>query len=144
VYPPIFVTACCDPKHGKAYEDVIEHPNLTKSIACLPHIHDAGALGSVVALLSAKVCVESTANRAALPRAHSTEWKATMHHEFNSFVGNGKGELVDPPERRAVVKIMWVNKIKSDTRGEVSRDKARFVAKSCSHSLASIILLQYI
>jgi hypothetical protein len=45
---------------------------------------------------------------------------------------NGTWELVDLPDDRAVVNNMWIYKIKSDTSGEVSRCKARFLAKGCS------------
>jgi hypothetical protein len=45
---------------------------------------------------------------------------------------NGTWELVDLPPDRMVVNIMWIYKFKSDTIGDVSRFKARFVAKGCS------------
>jgi hypothetical protein len=45
---------------------------------------------------------------------------------------NGTWELVDLPLGRVVVNNMWIYKIKSDTLGDVSRFKARFVAKGCS------------
>jgi hypothetical protein len=45
---------------------------------------------------------------------------------------NGTWELTDIPAGRAVVNIMWIYKIKSDTEGEVSCYKARFLAKRCS------------
>jgi hypothetical protein len=45
---------------------------------------------------------------------------------------NGTWELVDLPPGRVVVTNMWVHKVKSDTLGDVSRFKARFVAKGCN------------
>jgi hypothetical protein len=45
---------------------------------------------------------------------------------------NGTWEVVDLPADRTVVNGLWIYKIKSDTKGEVSRFKARFVAKGCS------------
>jgi hypothetical protein len=46
-------------------------------------------------------------------------------------MANGTWELVDLPPGRVVVKSMWIYKVKSDTLGDVSRFKARFVAKGC-------------
>jgi hypothetical protein len=45
---------------------------------------------------------------------------------------NGSWELVDLPSGRMVVNNMWIYNVKSDTAGDVSRFKARFVAKGCS------------
>jgi hypothetical protein len=45
---------------------------------------------------------------------------------------NGTWELVDLPPGRVVVNNNWIYKIRSNTLGDVSRFKARFVAKGCS------------
>jgi hypothetical protein len=52
---------------------------------------------------------------------------------------NGTWELVDLPPDRVVVNNMWISKVKSDTMGDVSRFKARFVAKVAANGLASTI-----
>jgi hypothetical protein len=59
-------------------------------------------------------------------------WQAAMHHEYSSLIDNGTWELVDLPLGRVVVNNMWIYKVKSDTAGDVSRFKARFVTKGCS------------
>jgi hypothetical protein len=55
-----------------------------------------------------------------------------MQHEYSSHIENGTWELVDLPNDRVLVNNMWIYKVKSDTVGDVSRFKARFVAKGCS------------
>jgi hypothetical protein len=55
-----------------------------------------------------------------------------MQQEYNSLMDNGKWELVDLLVNRTVVNCIWICKIKSDTKDEVSRYKARFVAKGFS------------
>jgi hypothetical protein len=55
-----------------------------------------------------------------------------MEQEYSSLMDNGTWELVVLPHGRVVVNIMWIYNIKSDTAGDVSRCKARFVAKGCS------------
>ena len=55
-----------------------------------------------------------------------------MRQEYSSLIDNGTWELVDLPPDRVVVNNMWIYKVKSDTAGDVSRFKARFVAKGCS------------
>jgi hypothetical protein len=55
-----------------------------------------------------------------------------MQREYNSLMDNGTWELVDRPTDRTVLKNMWIYKIESDTDGEVSHYKARFVTKGCS------------
>jgi hypothetical protein len=55
-----------------------------------------------------------------------------MQQEYSSLMDNGTWELVDLPLGRMVVYNMWIYKVKSNTAGDVSRFKARFVAKGCS------------
>jgi hypothetical protein len=54
-----------------------------------------------------------------------------MQQEY-SLIDNGTWELVDLPPGRMVVNNMWIYKVKSNTASDVSRFKARFVAKGCS------------
>jgi hypothetical protein len=55
-----------------------------------------------------------------------------MQQEYFSLIDNGTLALVDLPPDRVVINNMWISKVKSDTVGDVSRFKARFVAKGCS------------
>jgi hypothetical protein len=130
-YPPTLVTACCDPEHGKAKEDIFEQPHVPDLIIGLPHT-PAGTSHIAVALLSARDCVESKSYRAALDSAQAPQWQAAMQQEHSSLMDNGTWELVDLPIDRVVVNIMWNYKVRSDTVGDVSRFKARFVANGCS------------
>jgi hypothetical protein len=52
-----------------------------------------------------------------------------MQQEYSSLIDNGTWELDDLPPSRMVVNKMWIYKVKSDTTGDVSRFKARTVAK---------------
>jgi hypothetical protein len=55
-----------------------------------------------------------------------------MQQEYSSLIDNDTLELVDLPPDRVVINNMWIYKVKSDTVGDVSRFKARFVANGCS------------
>jgi hypothetical protein len=55
-----------------------------------------------------------------------------MQQEHSSLIHTGTWELVDLPLDNVVVNNMWICKVKSDAVGDVSRFKARFVAKGCS------------
>jgi hypothetical protein len=55
-----------------------------------------------------------------------------MQQEYSSLMDNGTWDLVDLPHGRVVVSNMWIYKVKSDPTGDVTRFKARFVAKGCS------------
>jgi hypothetical protein len=116
-YPPVYVTACCDPKEGVAREDIVEQPNLAFNVVAPPHQH----AGIVVALLSVRDCFEPALYRAALSSDKSAEWHVAMQHEYDSLLSNGTWELVDLPTCRAVINNMWIYKIKSDLDGDVSR-----------------------
>jgi hypothetical protein len=130
-YPPVLVTACCDPDHGKANEDIFEQPFVPDLIIGSHHIQ-AGVSPAAVALLSARECVEPKSYRAALASAEAPKWQAAMQQEYFSLIGNGTWELVHLHPDRVVVNKMWIYKVKSDTVGAFSRFKARFVAKGCS------------
>jgi hypothetical protein len=95
-----------------------------------PHI-PAGAALDAVALLSARDCLEPKSYRAALSSARAPEWGTAMQHEYSSLMDKGTWDLVDLPPDRVVVNNMWMYKVKSDTMGDVSCFKARFVAKGC-------------
>jgi hypothetical protein len=67
-YPPTLVTTCCDPDQGKAKEDIFEQPHVRDLITGPPHTL-AGTSPIVVALMSARECVEPKSYRAALDSA---------------------------------------------------------------------------
>jgi hypothetical protein len=55
-----------------------------------------------------------------------------MQHDYSSLIDNGTWELVDLSPDHVVVNNTCIYKVMSDTVGDVSRFKARFVAKGCS------------
>jgi hypothetical protein len=55
-----------------------------------------------------------------------------MQHEYDPLMDNGTWELFDLLADIPIVNIMWIYKIESDTKSEVSRCKARFVAMGYS------------
>jgi hypothetical protein len=116
---------------AKAKEDIFELPFVPDLITS-PHHIPAGAPPSAVAILSARDCVEQKLYRVALSNAQAPDWQAPMQQEYSSLRDNVTWELVDLPPGRLVVNNMWIYKVKSDTMGDVSRFKARFVAKGCS------------
>jgi hypothetical protein len=130
-YPPTLVMAFCDHEHGKAKEDIFEQPSVPDLISGPPHT-PFGTSSTTVALLSARECVEPKSYRAALDSAQAPQWQAAIQQEYSSLIDNGTWELVDLPHGRVVVDNMWIYKVKSDTAGNISRFKARFVAKGCS------------
>jgi hypothetical protein len=128
-YSRVFVATCNDPEEGQTIDDFVAQPNMATQAH--PHL-PAGATTPGIALMSARDCVEPTSYRAALANAQAHAWHAVMQQEYDFLVDNGTWELVDLPAGRTVVNNMRIYKIKSDTEGEVSRLKARFVAKGCS------------
>jgi hypothetical protein len=130
-HPRVFAATCCDYEEGQATEDIGAQPDMTTLITGPPHL-SAGATTLDIALLSAKDCVEPTSYRAALTSAQAFEWQTAMQHDYDSLMDNGTWELVDLPADRKIVNSMWIYKITSDTKAEVYRFKARFVAKGCS------------
>jgi hypothetical protein len=56
-------------------------------------------------------------------------WESTMQEEYNSLLKNHTWDLVPLPSRRKLVKCRWAYRTKSATYGQISRYKARIVAK---------------
>jgi hypothetical protein len=106
-YPPVRVIACCDPKHGKAKEDIFEQPNVPNVITCPPHL-PAVAVSYDLALLSTRDCAEPKSYRDALSIAQAHDWQSAMQHENTSLMDNGTWELVDLPPDRVVVNNIWI------------------------------------
>jgi hypothetical protein len=133
-YPSTFVTACRDLEHGKAKEDIFEHPHVPDLITD-PHHTPAGTSPTAVTLLSAREFVEPKSHRAALDNAQAPQWQGAMQHEYSSLMDNGTWELVDLPSGHMVVNNMWIYKVKYDTAGDVSRFKARSSPKGAANAL---------
>jgi hypothetical protein len=56
-------------------------------------------------------------------------WKASMQEEHDSLLENQTWDLVPLPLGRKLVRWKWVYRTKRATDGQVSRYKARLVAK---------------
>jgi hypothetical protein len=80
-YPLTLVTACYDHEHGKAKEDIFEHPHVPGLITGPPHT-PAGTSPTAVALMSARKCVQLKSYRAALDSSKAPQWQAAMQHEY--------------------------------------------------------------
>ncbi|KAD3066473.1 hypothetical protein E3N88_34353 [Mikania micrantha] len=57
------------------------------------------------------------------------EWKAAMRTEMESIENNGTWKLVELPKGQKAIGLKWVFKVKKDGNGEISKYKARIVAK---------------
>ena len=62
------------------------------------------------------------------PEAHL--WKQAMDEEVSSLYENHTWDLVDPPANTPILKGKWVYRLKYNIDGQISRYKARWVAKS--------------
>jgi hypothetical protein len=56
-------------------------------------------------------------------------WEYSMHDEYNSLLENQTWDLVQLPPRRKLVRCIWFYRTKSAMDGQVSRYKAKLVAK---------------
>ena len=61
-------------------------------------------------------------------------WQVAMKDEITSLLENGTWELVDLPRDRKAIKCKWVFVTKRDTQGNVTRLRARLVAKGFSQT----------
>ena len=65
---------------------------------------------------------------------NSSEWIRAMNEEICALEENDTWELVELPEDRTEIKGRWVYTTKLNSRGEVDKFKARYVAKGCSQT----------
>ncbi|GAU31071.1 hypothetical protein TSUD_322080 [Trifolium subterraneum] len=59
----------------------------------------------------------------------SEKWRCAMKEELDSIESNQTWELVDLPQNKRAIDVKWVYKLKMNSKGEVTRHKARLVAR---------------
>ncbi|CAA7026159.1 unnamed protein product [Microthlaspi erraticum] len=62
----------------------------------------------------------------------SKEWRKAMTEEIEMIEKNKTWELVDKPEKKKVINVKWIYKIKTHANGNQVKDKARLVARGFS------------
>lgn len=77
-------------------------------------------------------CGEPISYKQAINSNDSSNWKQAMLEEYNSLIKIETWELVQLPAGRTPVSCKWVFKLKLDKTGQVSRYKARLVARGFS------------
>lgn len=77
---------------------------------------------------------EPTTVSEALHSDDAENWKTAMQDEYNSLMENNTWRLVSLPEGKKAIRNKWVFKEKQDQFGNVTRHKARLVAKECSQT----------
>lgn len=61
--------------------------------------------------------------------AKGVEWRKAMQTEMEAVERNGTWELTELPKGRKAIDLKWIYKIKRDAAGNVTKHKARIVAK---------------
>ncbi|GAU51495.1 hypothetical protein TSUD_413780, partial [Trifolium subterraneum] len=59
----------------------------------------------------------------------SEKWRCAMKEELDSIESNQTWELVDLPHNKRAIDVKWVYKLKMNSKGEITRHKARLVAR---------------
>ncbi|GAU45883.1 hypothetical protein TSUD_401080, partial [Trifolium subterraneum] len=59
----------------------------------------------------------------------SEKWRCAMKEELDSIESNQTWGLVDLPQNKRAIDVKWVYKLKMNSKGEVTRHKARLVAR---------------
>jgi Reverse transcriptase (RNA-dependent DNA polymerase) len=65
---------------------------------------------------------------------YGKEWRAVVQEEYDSLMKNGAWELTDLPPGKNLVTCKWVFKAKHDANGNITRFKARLVARGYSQA----------
>ena len=65
----------------------------------------------------------------ALSSPHASNWQYAMDAEYQSLIDNGTWELRSLPKVKKAIGAKWVYKTKTDRDGNLTRFKARYVAK---------------
>lgn len=62
----------------------------------------------------------------------SENWQQSMQAEYLSHIGYGTWTLVPKPEKKKVLDMKWVYKVKTDEEGNTIKYKSRLCIKGCS------------
>jgi hypothetical protein len=57
------------------------------------------------------------------------KWVSAMKEDLDSIESNQTWELVDLPHKKKAIDVKWVYKLKMNSKGKVTRHKARLVAR---------------
>jgi len=90
---------------------------------------DQAYLEAVELYVSANSSNEPRTYREAMSGPNKEEWDAAMGEEYLSLQEHGTWDIVPRPEGRRVVSSKWVYRVKYDANGNISRYKARLVAR---------------
>ena len=90
---------------------------------------DQAYLEAVELYISANSSNEPRTYREAMDAPDAAQWDHAMAEEFKSLEQHGTWERVPRPENRRVVSSKWVYRVKYDADGNISRYKARLVAR---------------
>ena len=58
-----------------------------------------------------------------------SKWVKAMNEEVKSIEDNNTWSLVELPQGKKAIDVKWVYKVKTNSKGEVTRHKERLVAK---------------
>jgi hypothetical protein len=72
---------------------------------------------------------DPTSFEEAMRSAHSSKWLEAMKDEMRSMSNNRVWDLEEIPKGAKIVGCKWVYMTKCDSKGNIERFKARFVAK---------------
>ena len=96
---------------------------------------DKSYLNAVELYVSANSSGEPRSYREAITCPDAEHWNKAMEEEYNSLRDRGTWKVVPRPEGRKVVSSKWVYRVKYDADGNISRYKARLVARGYTQVL---------